>query len=566
MEDKLSSFVSKGLSAVLLPPLAHGFSNEGAIGHPTFKFIGIPPLNLYPWSSNNLSWMKRRLNHCRKDHPDCNEHLRKQRRRFVIPKRLIDAGPVDAPIVRLVTSDSATTWKYAIASYAWGTGLQGDAIRQTQTTQANVESRMEDGIQLANLPKTIRDLIQVTRHVGYRFIWIDALCIVQDDDYERNHQLDRMVEFYKQADVLVSAASASHCDEGFLKLRDADKCYGSIYELPFELSLGDQNKKGSVFLCEKSLDSASDEEPVHMRIWTWQEHLVSTRVLSFGSRQVRWKCLRSNAVDGGDPSFEIGSPEHMSDQAFSGSPDSFESNEQINWRFQAWLKIVEEYSFRKYTRASDRLLAFSESISRLAPLVGWPKSECYAGIWKTDAARQILWRKKSPLDLEQIDTEQISGPSWSWATLPDGVWYETGVELRTLNDSFKMIEVVEDSEGHLRLDITGYIREAYWHGSIAEQVMMNPPIPSLKNGIYVKIAWDVYLRPQQVWLLDVAPYYRPRMSLGLVLVKVSQDPERFVRRGLFEAGDLHHVPNNAWEVPIVLSSDQEGEHRNISIV
>ncbi|EEU33642.1 uncharacterized protein NECHADRAFT_89288 [Fusarium vanettenii 77-13-4] len=169
-----------------------------------------------------------------------------------MPKRLLDVSRVEEPIMRLFTTDPTTVENYAIASYAWGISSKADAIHQARTTQANIGPRMEHGLQLASLPRTVRDLIEVTR--------------IQDNPVEQRHQLDRIAEFYKRADILISTASASHCGEGFLQPRNVDQCYSAIYELPFKWEFPNREVKGSIFLCEKTLNYISDEDPLHMRI------------------------------------------------------------------------------------------------------------------------------------------------------------------------------------------------------------------------------------------------------------------------------------------------------------
>ncbi|KAF4459055.1 hypothetical protein FALBO_14194 [Fusarium albosuccineum] len=321
-----------------------------------------------------------------------------------------------------------------------------------------------------------------------------------------------MAEFYKRADVLVSAASASHCGEGFLQPRNVDQCYGAIYKLPFKWEFPNREVKGSMFLCEKTLNYISDEDPLHMRIWTYQEHLVSTRVISFGTRQIKWKCQKDgNVVDGGDCSIPDGDLEHHLNEAFSPSPYSSENLVEINWRVQAWMKIVEKYSFRHYSRPQDRLPAFFESISYLAPFVGWPTSECLAGIWKADATRQLLWKKEKPLSAEESNLDQISGPSWSWATLPGGVIYDFGVQLRDLNDSFKTIEFVEEPETPLRLVTGGYIQEAYWKEEFFGNLMKRQSSGAREHCQSWEILWEGRFSP--VWKTH-SPTIRPAVVEG----------------------------------------------------
>ncbi|KAF5528762.1 hypothetical protein FNAPI_14119 [Fusarium napiforme] len=261
---------------------------------------------------------------------------------------------------------------------------------------------MASGMEVTGLPKSIQDLIEVTRQIRFRYLWLDAFCIVQDDD-DNKHQFNSIAEFYKQADVLISAGSASDCGEGFLQSRTVDRCYGSIFELPYEWKIDGHETRGSLLLSEMDLDCSTDNDPVHKRIWTFQEHLVSSRVISFGSRQIKWTCQQEkNVVDGGDYCEMIGGLEDNLRKAFSPSEYPSETLMEKDFRVWGWMVIVEEYSKHDYSRLEDRVPAFYEAMSRLAPLMDWTIDQCVYGIWKTDASRQLLWKKEETLSTQRV--------------------------------------------------------------------------------------------------------------------------------------------------------------------
>ncbi|KAJ4246836.1 hypothetical protein NW762_013388 [Fusarium torreyae] len=413
-----------------------------------------------------------------------------------MPKRLLDIGQLGEPVIRLLETSKATREAFAIASYAWGSGSQAGAIERAKTTKENVDSRIGYGMEVISLPKTIQDLIEVTRQIGHRYLWLDAFCIVQDDKAEKSHQLELMVEFYKQADILISAASASNCDEGFLQPRSVDQSYGSIFQLPCSWKHHDQVTQGSVLFCEKDLNCATDKDPVHMRIWTFQEHLVSSRVISFGSRQVKWSCQKvQNVVDGGKYHESVDGLQDSLEKAFSPSQYSSENSVEKNWRVWAWMVVVEEYSNRDYSHPRDRVPAFNEAISLLAPKMGWDTSECVEGIWKSDAARQLLWKKAKPLATQVLgesansETAEQPGPSWSWATLPGGVIYDSSSLYRDLGDSNPTIEFQETIGQPKCLTIMGHILEADWRRNYPNKI-------SAEETRLFEVEMDVEMQPQ----------------------------------------------------------------------
>ncbi|KAF5574577.1 hypothetical protein FPCIR_13540 [Fusarium pseudocircinatum] len=283
------------------------------------------------------------------------------------------------------------------------------------------------------------------------------------------------------------------------------------------------------------LDGLTDNDPVHKRIWTFQEHLVLSRVISFGSRQIKWTCQQEkNVVDGSNYCEMIGGLEDNLRTAFSPSEYPSETLMGKDFRVWGWMVIVEEYSKRDYSRLEDRVPAFYEAMSRLAPLMGWTIDQGVYGIWKTDASRQILWKKDETLSTQEFEELQASakdgqlGPSWSWATLSGGVIYDIGSQLRRLGDTNPTIEFQKIDGQPPLLTIEGFTRETDW----IENYAVEGPAEDVK---LFQVDLDVEMPPQPVILLDLSASFESPFSMGLVLVKVAGYLMRFRRCGRFEA-------------------------------
>ena len=80
------------------------------------------------------------------------------------------------------------------------------------------------GISLASLPRTILDAIMVTRNLGMRFLWVDSLCILQDSEDDKIHELAAMGDIYKNATVTIAAGNAESVQDGFLSDRSLELC------------------------------------------------------------------------------------------------------------------------------------------------------------------------------------------------------------------------------------------------------------------------------------------------------------------------------------------------------
>lgn len=94
---------------------------------------------------------------------------------------------------------------------------------------------MVNSIDLAILPQSIQDAITVTRMLDLRYLWVDALCILQDSSSNNEREMSRMENIYRSSYVTICAASARRCHEGFLKKRSRSGLWSSAYA-PSKLS------------------------------------------------------------------------------------------------------------------------------------------------------------------------------------------------------------------------------------------------------------------------------------------------------------------------------------------
>ncbi|KAK4233124.1 heterokaryon incompatibility protein-domain-containing protein [Achaetomium macrosporum] len=154
------------------------------------------------------SWDKARawLAECQHDHEPCKGRDRQATSNESWPARLVDVGDHGDAIVRLVPrkhlSSESVAAGYLALSYCWGVPEQ-----ETSTSTANLESRCAKVFSVHGQPATIQDALRVTRELGFRHIWIDSICIIQDDASDKASEIARMDKIYQHAKLLVSDAS-----------------------------------------------------------------------------------------------------------------------------------------------------------------------------------------------------------------------------------------------------------------------------------------------------------------------------------------------------------------------
>jgi hypothetical protein len=127
-----------------------------------------------------------------------------------VPRKLLKIESRDGEIMaRLVEPVPHPSVRWAALSYVWG----GDQV--IKTTVASI-STMDEPFAVRSLPQTLQDAFAVCTKIGLHYLWIDCLCIVQDDPYDLASELDSMPQIYQLAWVTISASTADHVSTGFL--------------------------------------------------------------------------------------------------------------------------------------------------------------------------------------------------------------------------------------------------------------------------------------------------------------------------------------------------------------
>lgn len=137
-----------------------------------------------------------------------------------LPTRLIDLGCYNklSTSGRLVTKEEAfnehcTCPIYVALSYPWGSPDQ--AARQSKTTRENIHDRAIS-INLQAVSQVIQDAAIVCKLLGVRYLWVDALCIIQGDLQDWEKESTTMGNIFRNAYLTIGAAAIESCHESFL--------------------------------------------------------------------------------------------------------------------------------------------------------------------------------------------------------------------------------------------------------------------------------------------------------------------------------------------------------------
>jgi hypothetical protein len=126
----------------------------------------------------------------------------------ILPSRILDVSPENGLSTIKLIEGRGSSGKYIALSYCWG-GEQ----KKTLTTESR--EAFCDAISLDILPQTILDAVHVTRSLGIKYLWVDALCILQDSQVDKQHEVAKINSIYKNAYATISAASAPSANAGF---------------------------------------------------------------------------------------------------------------------------------------------------------------------------------------------------------------------------------------------------------------------------------------------------------------------------------------------------------------
>ncbi|KAK7416617.1 hypothetical protein QQX98_005088 [Neonectria punicea] len=348
----------------------------------------IPVMTPSVRSDTVLSFVKNNLETCLRDHGRCEQPP------SFLPRRVIDVGKAESDMIRLLEPSPETTGSYVALSYCWGNA------NSVTTTTSNIE-QLKSGIKIDKLPKTLQDAVTFTRKLGIPFLWIDALCIIQDSVSDWEVESAKMGDIYTHAFLTVAATSAASADGGFLQQTERNA-------LPqLQLKWPDGSVARAIVDPAGGSGMPSDGEPWNTRGWTFQEQMLATRLVIYSDGEVQWVCKSCRSCE-------------------CGSVDQFaqDRNGTTIWHLTTpteahdlWVDLVSEYSARRLTVEVDRLPALSGIASRISRLTD---SSYLGGLWSSDVLQGLCWFRSTPV--EYCQPEFYRAPTFSWASV-DGPTY-----------------------------------------------------------------------------------------------------------------------------------------------
>ncbi|CAH0045699.1 unnamed protein product [Clonostachys solani] len=404
-----------------LRPEADGFSVEHGYDGPTQSLEHEPSTMSETTWGQALKWNRE----CRSHHTVCKSY----RDPSYLPTRVLDiSGNQNDDIKLAVTQncmkalgDNKSEHEFATLSHCWGRNpiitLRQDNISQFQHS-----------ITMTALPLVFQQAIYVARKLGFAYLWIDSLCIIQDSEEDWRHESALMGKVYSNSSLNIMATDSKDGTQGLFRDRnplDLQHCVvraGWTGIAPESFYIYDW----------MTWDNPIVRAPLNGRGWVLQERILSPRVLHFSHNQLAWECHEKDACEmypDGIPTIFV----NFDTQVKIMDPEAYlkwvNSWRQLHFKptidvgYAIWKRLVHLYSQTRVTKASDKLIAISGLANRMRAVM--QNDEKYlAGLWSHHLTSQLLWRVAPNALGSRIPRwrRPYRAPSWSWASLETEVY------------------------------------------------------------------------------------------------------------------------------------------------
>lgn len=405
---------------------------------------------------------------------------------------------------RLIRTDNQKG-HYATLSHRW------HVENMYKTTTSNLEEH-QNLVESSRLSHPIQTAIHFARTLGLKYLWIDALCIVQDSESELSKEISKMADIYGKSCLTIAI----------------------IDTWP---PSSEQNNIAA------SRPAVRPRGMLDTRAWVLQEQVLSRRVLNCTKDGLYWDCITHHA----SPAHDTGIPQKL-DRDFRDRDlrilkegihlgRLITVNAAVNDYLQsAWHRIVEDYSRRKLTKRTDRALAIAGIASKMSHITG---HTYFAGVWQEFILQDLCWMKDEMFDRPvspALQGYKAHFPSWSWlsAHFPIRYYFQDRSMGQWAWASIQIRRYIVSIESDPWLDSTGKPRT---------RLRLRGVLQDLRNGFkeiksqYKATAYEShgYMKRVQIssychYDTDETPsdnckyFWAPGMSLSLIIEPTGSPP------------------------------------------
>jgi hypothetical protein len=417
------------------PSPTHAFLNDQAVADAPALWTTVQPMPIVPGdtqSDASVLWVLQKVHECSRLHKPCSQQGPRP-----LPMRVLDLGKPEWPkesslVQQYLTTDiklyepgvGGAAEQYVCLSHCWG---KTNSI--LRTTSSNIHKHLTK-ISWSSLPKTFQDAVVFTRKLRTRYLWIDSLCIIQDDKDDWFREAGKMCDVFQDSFLTLCATMAPDCNHGLFIDCVLDELHDSrskkIETTPWEV-YARRPINHSTLPTGRQIDGKS---PLLKRGWVYQERLLASRVVHFGPQELIWECpnettCECSLIDAYQPK-QI----HL-DALLSGSAFKV---------MVRWHEVVEEYSKLALTFENDRLPALHGLAAQFKPHQTF---RYLAGLWEGSLILDLTWDAEH----SKLRPEKRQIPTWSWASVTSGVSYPASDILSSVDVLAEVLHIPSTRRG-----------------------------------------------------------------------------------------------------------------------
>ncbi|OTB15017.1 hypothetical protein K445DRAFT_376434 [Daldinia sp. EC12] len=379
------------------------------------------------------------LDTCIEKHDKCESF-----RHRPLPARVLDVGSNSSDPVKLLCVKDNREDTYACLSHCWGKPKEGE---NPLTLTVKDEEDLRHRVPLDELPRNYQDAIRFCRLLDIRYLWIDALCIVQDSAEDWACESLKMASYYGNCTICLAATRSPDRDGGFQPVKTRME-----YQLP-----GTTGPAGRILATEKPLEVPhfwlakkfpfDEYYPLLTRAWVYQERRLSPRLLHFCGNELVFECKHHTACECEDISadstrdYDSWTKAH---EAYLATHHDVTKVDITTRTEHEWHTLIRAYSQLNITFVGDRLPAMSglaQHARRMRETYGIPTGKYLAGLWEETLLNDMSWcvgrsrarivrgedggrnwvhwtnSKERRTGAIGFKPDEYVAPSWSWASV-----------------------------------------------------------------------------------------------------------------------------------------------------
>lgn len=439
-------------------------------GHADFIFVSVTNLDPYPahpsafkaseageagntGSAASLLNLKTWLKACDGTHPGCNPPPSS------LPHRVLELsknrkGDISTRLVQGLDSNEP----YACLSHRWG-----PSTLRCRTVNDNLSAHLQS-VPWEKLPKTFQQAAGVAMHLGIRYIWIDSLCIIQDNAEDWKTQAAQMCSIYHGSRITIAATCSADSDHGIFR---------TVPKLPITTAYP---RDGQVFIRNAPGHSSNPREgpeeaakfPLLTRGWVYQERLLASRVVHFGRDELTFECGEAEVWC--ECGMNVLWLEKNNHRRTLNDTDLGETRRH-------WYDLVSSFSALDLTFYSDSLPALAGIARQHGEAHKDMLGQYVAGLWKQTLIPDLIWYVED--GYASARPENCLAPTWSWASKSGGnSWLAYA---RTAESDMEVVDYAVDLAGpdeygpvkSADLTLRGYLAPGTWEWRLQTSINMD---------------------------------------------------------------------------------------------